>query len=92
MRLIDADKFKKQIATVIVQENPALHVIEKANDLCNLIDKQPTAYDLDKVVGQLMVTKGNGCPPGYKCKDDESCEECMIRYAIDVVKSVAIDN
>lgn len=92
MRLIDADAFKQQIATLIVQENPAFPVIVKANNLCSLIDKQPTAYDLDKVVGQLMVAKGSGCPPGYKCKNDESCEECMIRYAIDVVKSVIIEN
>lgn len=47
MRLIDADEFKKQIAAAIIRNNL---VAEKGNAMCNLIDKQPTAYDVDKVV------------------------------------------
>lgn len=49
-RLIDADEFKKQIAGMAIINNfPA----GKANALCELIDVQPTAYDVDKVVEQL---------------------------------------
>lgn len=50
MRLIDADKFKQQIAAAIIRDNL---VVEKGNSMCNLIDKQPTAYDVDKVVEKL---------------------------------------
>ncbi|MCI9143474.1 MAG: hypothetical protein HFH87_12815 [Lachnospiraceae bacterium] len=50
MRLIDADEFKKQIAGMsIVNNYPA----DKANKMCELIDCQPIAYDVDKVVEQL---------------------------------------
>lgn len=49
-RLIDADKFTKQIVgTALVNNYPAT----KALALCKLIDSQPTAYDVDKVVEQL---------------------------------------
>lgn len=50
MRLIDADEFKKQIAGMsIVNNYPA----DKANKMCELIDCQPIAYDVDKVVEQM---------------------------------------
>lgn len=50
MRLIDAEEFKRQIAGMaIVSDYPP----RKANALCELIDKQPTAYDVDKVVKEL---------------------------------------
>ena len=50
MRLIDADKFKQQIAGMTVINN---FPVEKANKLCELIDSQPTAYDVDKIVELL---------------------------------------
>lgn len=50
MRLIDADKFKQQIAAITVADNlPA----EKCNAMCRLIDKQPTVYDRDKVIERI---------------------------------------
>lgn len=50
MRLIDADEFKKQIAGMAIINN---YPADKANKICELIDCRPTAYDMDKVVGQL---------------------------------------
>lgn len=50
MRLIDADKFKQQIAAIVIRDNL---VTGKGNALCDLIDRQPTAYDADKVVERL---------------------------------------
>lgn len=50
MRLINADKFKQQIVAVTIRNNL---VVEKSNAICDLIDKQPTAYDVDKVIDQL---------------------------------------
>lgn len=50
MRLIDADQFKKQIAGMAIINN---YPVDKANKICELIDAQPTAYDVDKVVEKL---------------------------------------
>lgn len=54
MRLIDADNFKRQVAgmSIISGFSP-----KQANALCQLIDKQPTVYDVDKVVEQLEEEK-----------------------------------
>ena len=49
-RLINADKFKKQVAGMTIANS---YSVNKANALCELIDAQPTAYDPDKVVEQL---------------------------------------
>lgn len=50
MRLIDADYFKEQIASATVKEN-----IEpkKGIALMGVVDSQPTAYDLDKVIDKI---------------------------------------
>lgn len=50
MRLIDADEFKKQIAGMAIVNN---YPADKANKMCELIDGQPTAYEVDKVVERL---------------------------------------
>lgn len=49
-RLIDADEFKNQIvgSAILINYPP-----NKANALCELIDSQPIAYDVEKVVEQL---------------------------------------
>jgi hypothetical protein len=56
MRLIDADASKKQIAGMTIANN---YPANKASALCDLMDAQPTAYDVDKVVEQLdtYITK-----------------------------------
>lgn len=50
MRLIDADEFKKQIAGMAIVNN---YLAYKANKMCELIDCQKTAYDVDKVAMKL---------------------------------------
>lgn len=49
MRLIDADEFKEIIVTYGKAGFAALRI----NKICELIDSQTTAYDMDKVVEQL---------------------------------------
>lgn len=60
MRLIDADAFKEYIengvrdATNLFKSEECRDVARKITDaICRDIDKQPTAYDIDKVVEQL---------------------------------------
>lgn len=50
MRIIDADKSKKQIAGMAIVNG---YLVQKVNKMCELIDEQPTAYDVDAVVEQL---------------------------------------
>ena len=87
MRLIDAEELKKQIAAMsIVNNYPA----DKANKLCELIDNQPTAYDLDKVIKDLEeyahsdICYQNHCR--YINADDIDCENCGALGALEIVK------
>ena len=50
MRLIDADEFQKQIAGIAILNN---YPIRKANALCELVDNQPTAFDVEKVIEEF---------------------------------------
>ena len=82
MRLIDADEFKRQIVGMAIVTG---YSAQKANKMCELIDKQPTAYDVDKVVEQLKAEKGtyfDGLP----------CEGMKItaNAAIEIVKAGGI--
>ncbi len=52
MRLIDADEFKRQIAGMTIVNG---YSAQKANKICELIDEQPTAYDVDAVMEQLKT-------------------------------------
>lgn len=52
MRLIDADTFKRQIAGMAIVNN---YPPNKVNALCELIDNQPIAYDVGKVVEQIRT-------------------------------------
>lgn len=49
-RLINADKFKDQVAAMMIAHN---YPPVKAIALTELIDKQPTVFDVDKVTDQL---------------------------------------
>ena len=51
MRIIDADKFKQQIAGMAAILNG--YSAQKVNKMCELIDAQPTAYDVNEVVKRL---------------------------------------
>lgn len=87
MRLIDADKLTKQIAGMAFANN---YPANKALALCKLIDTQPTAYDVDRVVEQLKEVhekfcKSVACGGKSMCKD---CEEYIIfNKNIDIVKA-----
>lgn len=50
MRLIDADKLKKDLESVTLSNGTLLNT----NTVLLLLDKYPTAYDVDKVVSELQ--------------------------------------
>ena len=76
----------------IVNNYPA----DKANKLCELIDNQPTAYDLDKVIKDLEeYAHSDICGPCRSCRisDDINnieCENCGALGALEIVKGGGI--
>lgn len=95
MRLIDADEFEKQIAGMAIANN---YPFSKVNALCKLIDQQPTAYDVDKVLKQLEEEKE------YSEADfdrytrehypDSDCDDWFcsgLERAIEIVKGGGVD-
>lgn len=88
MRLIDADKFTQQITgTTLVNNYPA----NKALALCKLIDSQPTAYDVDKVVEQLEELTMEECTLHECGIRSEYCIPCIAKKAIEIVKGGGVD-
>lgn len=63
MRLIDVDTLKKDLKSVTLSNGTLLNT----NTVLLLLDKYPTAYDVDKVVEQLgersMLSKHIGMVP-----------------------------
>lgn len=88
MRLIDADKLKKQIHC---EYSDDLGILEK-------IDEQPTAYDIDKIVERLEAAKSEIASETY-CKavynkglcESKNCFECCAEYLIEIVKAGKIN-
>ena len=53
MRLIDADKLIEELTIKAVSKDA--HIISIANAVVNLVNNQPTAYSVDKVVEELEI-------------------------------------
>ena len=69
MRLIDAEAFEKQVVAMAIMNG---YAPQKVNAFCELINKQPTAFDMDKVVEQLEDIKRKK----YRACQDVICEDC----------------
>jgi hypothetical protein len=54
MRLIDTDKLKKDILLQNILGEPIQKIIDR---YIHIVDEQPTAFDVDKVVGELKRDK-----------------------------------
>lgn len=74
-KLIVASAFKRQVAGMTIANN---YSANKANALCELIDAQPTAFNLDKVVKQFEERTAflNGCTK----YDNETAEQQKKSY------------
>lgn len=86
MRLIDAEKLMEQFEQLKGEESLVSMFTE---EMVKMVEEQPTAYDLDKVVEDLEELRdGNydfDCCP-YK-ETSISCDKCHMIRAIDVVRS-----
>lgn len=83
MRLIDADYFKKQTAAAALKSNAE----QKGLALIKLIDNQPTAYDVEKVVEQLSNRSALARPVGWT----KSYEIILLDDAIEIVKQEVVE-
>lgn len=83
MRLIDADKLRKEIH---MSYSDDLGIRE-------VIDEQPTVYDANKVVKSINETGQRYCN-SVKCdKNCKDCEHgCLMRAIINAVKSGGVAN
>lgn len=84
MRLIDADEFKHGI----ISQNNTGKESYPTELICEFIDNQPTAYDVDKVVEQIKEKRKRICC-SVKCP--ENCSDCEHGYLmegiLEIVKS-----
>ena len=93
MRLIDADAFIEYLG--LDAENAREENIVEIVTLEDF-DRQPTAYDADKVVEQVqkyahsnICGSHNGCP--YVGDENMNCENCGAIGALEIVKSGGIE-
>ena len=94
MRLIDAELFKKQVEAMTIRNG---YIPEKANALCELIDSQPTAFDVEKVIEQIEYRRANFDCKLCKYNDDEKticsedCSDALIDGLIEIVKGGGVE-
>lgn len=94
-RLIDEDKLKADLEKAI-SKNEDMDCLDFLR-IASVIDKQPTAYDPDKVVAQLEeVEKIMTSPVNIDCFGEEcrasDCTVCLISKAIQIVKGGGVKN
>ena len=77
MRLIDVDALKKDLESVTLSNGTLL----STNIVLLLLDKYPTAYDVDAVVEQLKETKA------YMLYENMNADVKWIDKAIEIVKA-----
>lgn len=88
MRLIDADELKKNLKSVTLSNGTLLNT----NTVLLLLDKYPTAYDVDKVVEQLKSESARWQDSGDAYNDEKEKGVAIgFRKAIEIVKGGGID-
>lgn len=84
MRLIDVYKLKKDLKSVTLSNGTLLNT----NTVLLLLDKYPTAYDVDKVVEQLeKKIQTHKRVAEYESKNGTITEEFQQRKAVEVLES-----
>ena len=84
MRLIDEEKLMEDIQKTITEKSSTI-------DWLNMIYRQPTAYDVDKVVEQFEEIRVKKTCNKEKCDTKELCRICVVDDAIEIVKGGGVD-
>lgn len=89
MRLIDADSFEENLENSCKGEQEAYAFV----DFLNYLDKQPTGYDIEKVVKQVeeLIEEGY-CPkndnPDFDCSvGGQCCKDCWHDRLLEIIKT-----
>lgn len=85
MRLIDEEVLMKDIQKTITEQSGTI-------DWLNMIYRQPTAYDVDKVVEQLEEIRVKKTCNKEKCDTKELCRICVVDDAIEIVKQGGVSD
>ena len=85
MRLIDADKLKEAIEEEKDDNDYMCRLCLESTK--EIIDNQPTAFDLDKVMEQLEDRSTLSRPVGWS----KTYEIIMLKDAIEIVKGGGVD-
>ena len=90
-RLIDADKLLEETRRDrdYARKNGFLDMYYERQVLIDRIKAQPTAYDVDKVVGKLEEIRVKKTCNKEKCDTKELCRICVVDDAIEIVKQEA---
>ena len=84
MRLINEEKLMEDIQKTITEQSGTI-------DWLNMIYRQPTAYDVEKVVEQLEEIRVKKTCNKEKCDAKELCRICVVDDAIGIVKGGVVD-
>lgn len=88
MGLIDVDTLKKDLESVTLSNGTLVNT----NTVLLLLDKYPTAYDVDKVVEQLKSESARWQDSGDAYNDEKEKGVAIgFRKAIEIVKGGGID-
>ena len=85
MKLIDADKLIEELTIKAVSKDA--HIISIANAVVNLVNNQPIAYSVEKVVEKLEEIRVKKTCNKEKCDTKEICRICVVDDAIEIVKN-----
>ena len=92
MRLIDADNIRDCAKYIKINEHFEPYIM--VDDLVKLLDEQPTAYDIDKVIKELEKVKNKDTEIAL---DETQKERCFwyaqgMNRAIKIVKGYGVDD
>ena len=85
MRLIDADSINWWKGED--ENGNAVYVLDKRD-----IDKEPTAYDIGKVVEEFEKIRAKETCNKEKCDTKELCRICVVDDAIEIVKQGGVSD
>ena len=80
---------------ISVLEQLKEHSLSGKMDISNaiyLLENQPTAYDIDKVVQELEKIRAKETCNKEKCDTKEICRICVVDDAIEIVKQGGVGN
>ena len=91
--LISRNELMEEIKSLSIVLNGKLIFSDDAKDtVLRIINEQPTAYDIDKVVEELERIRAKKTCNKEKCDTKEICRICVVDDAIEIVKQGGVSD